>query len=106
MFLRICLSDIPRDLIREGNNGKKYISLSVGELKSPDEHGNDHYVSVYVPKNSRGADDKPIFIGRGELRKEDGNSRPAYTDGKTARTYSGYKAEDNKKVDPNADLPF
>ena len=73
MFLRICLTDIPRDLIREGNNGKKYINLNVGELQAPDEHGNDHYVSVYVPKNSRGSDDKPIFIGRGELRK-DGNS--------------------------------
>lgn len=70
LFLRICLTDIPRDLIREGNNGKKYISLNVGELQRPDEHGNDHYVSVYVPKDARGVDDKPIFIGRGELRKE------------------------------------
>lgn len=87
MFLRICLSDIPKSLMREGNNGKVYVSLNVGELKSPDEHGNDHFVSVYVPKDARGADDKPIFIGRGELRKDDGNSprgnsRPTNSPGK------------------------
>lgn len=75
MYLSICLSDIPGDLIKEGSNGKKYLNLNVGELRTPDDKGNDHYVSVYVPKDKRGNDDKPIFIGRGQLRTENSPRR-------------------------------
>lgn len=68
--LNICLSDIPKDLIRRAGNGKAYINLNVGELRETDERGNDHYISVFVPQER--LDDYPekIYIGRGREYKE------------------------------------
>lgn len=100
MYLSICLSDIPRGLIKEGSNGKKYINLNVGELRTPDDKGNDHYVSVYVPKAQRGDDDRPIFIGRGQLRTEN-SPRPARGNSPAENSHAR-----SGGFDPNHDLPF
>lgn len=77
LHLNICLTDIPRDLIRHAN-GKAYINLNVNELReAPDERGNDHTISVYVPQDRR--DDYPdrIYIGRGKLYTDQQASAPA-----------------------------
>ena len=39
LHLNICLSDIPRDLIRKASNGKSYINLNVTELRETDDRG-------------------------------------------------------------------
>jgi hypothetical protein len=111
LLLDICLSDIPRERIKEARNGKKYLKIEVSELREKDERDNDHSIKVYVPKAEREEGVKPTYIGRGKTiggnsPSASGNSRTEYTDGKTARTCSGYKAEGNKTIDPNADLPF
>lgn len=77
--LNICLSDIPRDLIRKAGNGKSYINLNVSELRETDERGNDHTISVFVPQERRGDYPNRIYIGRGRLFASDGQQqqRPA-----------------------------
>ena len=51
--INICLSDIPKDKIVVGSNGKKYFTLFANELKEPAED-RTHYLVVnkakYVPK--------------------------------------------------------
>lgn len=95
LFLDICLSDIPKERIKEARNGKKYLKIVVGELRQRDDHDNDHYVSVYVPREERHEGDKTIFIGRGKENKGggDGNRAP--------RSERGSNAQGN-----NGDLPF
>lgn len=63
--INICLSDIPKDLIRKAGNGKSYINLNIGELKQTDERGNNHYVSIYIPEEFKNQYPDKIFIGRG-----------------------------------------
>lgn len=77
LFLDICLSDIPKDKIKEANNGKKYIKLIVGEMRQKDERGNDHYVKVFVPKAEQREGDKPIYIGKGKESENRGGAKPA-----------------------------
>jgi len=45
----ICLSDIPKDLIFEAKNGKKYLTVFINELKEDDENGN-RYCLFCLPK--------------------------------------------------------
>lgn len=77
--LNICLSDIPRDLIRKAGNGKSYINLNVSELRETDERGNDHTISVFIPQERREDYPNRIYIGRGRLYASDGKQqqRPA-----------------------------
>ena len=90
LFLDICLSDIPKERIKWAANGKAYIKVNVGELRQKDERGNDHFISVYVPKDERHDGDKPIYIGRGKANQrnaspnapKENTASPAPTSGK------------------------
>lgn len=85
-LLDICLTDIPREKIKEARNGKKYLKIEVGELREKDEKENDLYVRAYFSKAEREAGGKPTYIGRGKTLAEnsrDGNSRPAQTHANT-----------------------
>lgn len=93
LYLRINLSKIPKELMRQAENKDWWVSLNVGELKSKDEHGNDHYVSVYVPKEQRRDGDKPIFIGRGQMR---GENSPQ----------GGSRENSQRPINKDTDLPF
>ena len=64
--INICLTDIPKDLIRRASNGKDYINLNVTELREADERGNDHTISVFVPQDRREEYPDKIYIGRGK----------------------------------------
>ena len=48
----ICLSDLPKELITEAKNGKKYINLTINRKKEPDQYGKDLSVQVdtYKPE--------------------------------------------------------
>lgn len=41
----ICLSDIPKEVIKEGKNGKKYLNITVWERKLASEWGHTHTIS-------------------------------------------------------------
>ena len=62
LFGSICLSDIPKELIREGKNGKKYLSIEVRERREMGRFGDTHYVKAYCKAAER-KDDVNYFIG-------------------------------------------
>jgi len=76
LFLDICLSDIPKERIKRANNGKSYVKLNIGERRTADEKGYDHYVSVYVPKEERHEGDRTIYVGSGKLREPRAENSP------------------------------
>jgi|TARA_Y100001973_G_C5023956_1_gene244595 hypothetical protein len=44
--VNICLSDIPKEEIQTGKNGKKYVRINVSKRKQEDNYGNTHSVSI------------------------------------------------------------
>ena len=102
LYLDICLSDIPKELIKTAANGKKYLKALIRPRKDIDRDGYDHYIAAWVPKDQRGQDDRPAFIGRAQDR----DAREALGE----RLYQEHKdalPESNKPApaDDN-DLPF
>lgn len=51
LYGSICLSDIPKELIRTASNGKKYINVEVRERKAPSAYGHTHYIRVSPDRN-------------------------------------------------------
>ena len=64
--LSICLTDIPKDKIKLANNGKKYLAITVQDLKEADEYGNTHSLYVTQTKEEREAKERRAYIGRGK----------------------------------------
>lgn len=64
--LSICLSDIPKERIKITNNGKKYLAITVQDLREADEYGNTHSVYATQTKEEREAKEKRTYIGRGK----------------------------------------
>lgn len=64
--LSICLSDIPKDRIKLANNGKKYLNVTVRDLREADEYGNTHSLYCTQTKEEREAKEKRTYIGRGK----------------------------------------
>lgn len=96
LTINICLSDIPKALIRHANNGKAYIDININELREgADERGNDHSVSVAVPKDRRNEFPDRLYIGRGKEWKDEPH-------------VGGTSFKNNKQelVDKDNDLPF
>lgn len=62
----ICLSDIPKDRIKLANNGKKYLNVTIQDLKEADEYGNTHSLYVQQTKEEREGKEKRTYIGRGK----------------------------------------
>jgi len=56
--IRICLSDIPREHMTEFKD-KKYINLTIQEMKNADEKGNTHTVTVNTWKPENRNNDMP-----------------------------------------------
>jgi hypothetical protein len=63
LYGSLCLSDIPKELISTGNNGKKYLNISIRQRREPSQWGHTHNVLVDVPKEQRAEGSKPIYIG-------------------------------------------
>lgn len=61
----LCLSDIPKDKIRQGKNGKLYLSITVAERREADSYGNTHTVYINQTKEERERKDKRQYIGQG-----------------------------------------
>lgn len=60
------LSKIPKDIIKVGKNGDKYISIVIAEGKEPDAYDNTHYIYLSQTKEQRDAKEKKTYIGNGK----------------------------------------
>lgn len=89
MYGSICLTDIPKELITVGKNGKKYLRVTVSERRTPSRFGDTHYIKAYCRKEER-REGANYYIG--ELRPAqaaDGTSAQA-----AAQAASGGAYED------------
>lgn len=69
----ICLTDIPKELITTGKNGKKYLNIEIGERRQPSQFGATHYVKASV-KQEQKRDGVNYYIG--DLRPSKFNNQP------------------------------
>lgn len=67
-FIRcsICLSDIPREAIKQAENGKKYLGVVICKKKEVDQFGNTHYIALSQSKEEREAKAARVYIGDGK----------------------------------------
>ena len=91
IVIDICLTDVPKELITEGKNGKKYLKLVLNERKSEGKFGETHTLQLSQTKEARQAGVKPTYVGSGKT----------YTFEQKAKT----TADEPAKYDTN-DLPF
>lgn len=49
----ICLTDIPKDLIKIGKDGKKYLTIYIGQRRQVSQFGHSHFIKAYVPRDKR-----------------------------------------------------
>lgn len=64
--IKICLSDLPREMMRKGSNGKLYITLNVDKRREPDQWGQDLKVYVDQTKEQRTAHAPKTYVGGGK----------------------------------------
>jgi len=64
--ISICLSDLPKDKIKEGKNGKKYINLVVAKRKEISQYDETHTVFVSQTKEERDSKTDKVYIGGGK----------------------------------------
>lgn len=76
IVLDICLSDIPKDKIKTGTNGKRYIKLTLSEMRQADRWGNTHTLYVTQTKEEREARADRQWVGKGVdyARKDEGTN--------------------------------
>lgn len=63
----ICLSDIPKEFIKKGDDGKLYLQISVSPRKEVGTKGNDTTIAVNKTKEEREANPETIYIGGGRI---------------------------------------
>ncbi len=98
LYGSICLSDIPKELIRTSEkNGKKYLNIEVNERREPSAYGNTHYVKATV-KAAEKREGVNYYIG--DLKPSQFDDRPAETAamGAPATKENAIMAEINKMV--------
>lgn len=89
----ICLTDIPKEFITEGKNGKKYVNFAVSKRKDVSQFGETHTITVSKPKDQRKEGEGLTFIGG--LKEWKGNGQQSAN---TPQSNSATVTED--------DLPF
>lgn len=52
LYGSICLTDIPKELITVGKNGKKYLNVVINARREVSQYGYTHYIKAYC-KNRR-----------------------------------------------------
>lgn len=62
----ICLSDIPKDKIQTGKNGKKYLNICISELQNVSPYGDTHTIYVSQSAMDRQAKAPKTYIGHGK----------------------------------------
>jgi hypothetical protein len=64
--ISLCLSDIPKEKIKQAANGKKYINLILYELRETGMYGATHTLTVSKTKEEREANAETLYVGRGK----------------------------------------
>ena len=64
--ISICLSDLPKDKIKQATNGKKYINLICASRKEVSQYGETHTVYVSQTKEEREANTPTVYVGSGK----------------------------------------
>ena len=98
LYGSICLTDIPKEYITVGNNGKKYLRVNIDERKAPDQYGNTHNIKVSMTKEQR-AQTGTVYIG---------NLKPSsygQTQSMTATPPAQYSAPAQQYQQPHAAAP-
>lgn len=62
----ICLSDIPKDKIQTGKNGKKYLNICISEMQNVSPYGDTHTIYVSQSAMDRQAKSPKTYIGHGK----------------------------------------
>lgn len=62
----ICLSDILKEKIKVGKDGRKYLNICIAERREPDMYGNTHTIYVSQTKEERDAKTEKCYIGSGK----------------------------------------
>lgn len=62
----ICISDIPKDKIQTGKNGKKYLNICISELQNVSPYGDTHTIYVSQSAMDRQAKAPKTYIGHGK----------------------------------------
>lgn len=96
-IISICLSDIPKDLIKTADNQKKYIRLVVDKRREPDKFGNTHTVYISQTKEEREARKEKIYVGNGKEYLFNNQNQTA----SQPQQYQSTSSSDN-----HDDLPF
>jgi hypothetical protein len=71
MKATLCLSDIPKQYIRQGADGKKYLDVYIGQRRSVSKYGKTHYIKVDLPQNYEAA-----FVGEAKQLSVSGSPHP------------------------------
>ena len=106
LFGSICLTDIPKELIKTGKNGKKYLSVVVNKRKEVGQYGHTHYIKAYAKK---GTIDPNVNLYIGELKPSEGTGQQGQGFGQFTGQPQGLGGFNPQPADPNStdeDLPF
>ena len=66
----LCLSDIDKQFIKKGKNGKFYVSLLVDRRLTAGQYGETHTVKINKTEQERAIDSTPKYCGSGKAMFE------------------------------------
>ena len=66
----LCLSDIDKQFIKKGKNGKFYVSLFVDRRLTTGQYGETHIVKINKTEQERAIDSTPKYCGSGKVMFE------------------------------------
>ena len=89
----ICLSDIPKEVLKAANNGKIYLNFAVMELTEPSKYGDTHFSSC-APKKEEQVEGQNYIIGNLKKWEQKEPSRPSYEQIEQAPPISQEQASD------------
>ena len=105
----ICLSDIPKRLIEDGKNGKKYLRIEVREMKQAGQYGDTHFIVASCKKENR-IDGEKLFIGNLKPSKFDEQQNGGVQNSEQVQAVYGAQQQPTPAViEPGKesdDLPF
>ena len=64
--ISICLSDLPKEKIKQARNGKKYINLCLSGRREPGKYGETHVLYVSRTSEEQQSGEPTIFVGSGK----------------------------------------
>ena len=62
MTATICISDIPKQFVRKGRDGKEYIDVFIGKRRKVSPYGRTHYIKISHRVDKERMYD-PVYIG-------------------------------------------